>query len=54
VGQLGQPKVEYFRLTLVRHEDIGGLDVTLHDSLGVGCPQSSSNLNGEVKQQINL
>ena len=51
MGGLGQPEIEDLGLDAGGHEDVGRLDVSVDDAVGVGGIQRVRNLNREVQQQ---
>jgi len=50
--QLGQTKVEYLRLAVLRNKKIGRFDIAVDDSLRVCSVKRVSDLNRDVEQLI--
>ncbi len=50
--ELRQTEVENLRVPARGHEDVGRLDVAMHDALGVRRVESVGNLHGDVDQRI--
>jgi hypothetical protein len=51
---LGKPKIQDLGVAARRDEDVGGLQVTVNDSLGVSRVEGVGNLDGEFQQQFQL
>src|SRR5208337_4105601 len=49
-----QTKVQHLGLASLRDENIGGLDVPMHDALAVRGVERISDLNRQVEQRIDL
>ncbi len=49
-SELGQSEIENFGVLSLGHENIGGLDVAVDDSLRVGCIQGISDLDAGREQ----
>ena len=48
--QLRQAKIQDFRLSPFYEKDIRGLDVTVHDTLGVGRIEPVRDLNADLRE----
>ncbi len=46
-SQLGEPEVENLGVTALGYEEVGGLDVAMHNAMVVCSIQRVSNFNGE-------
>src|ERR1019366_5783340 len=53
-GDLRQPKIENLRLTSIRDEDVGRLDVAVGYAFGVRSVQGIGNLNAQVECRLDL
>ncbi len=53
-GDLSQSKIENFRLTSIRHEDIGGLDVPVDDALRMCGVECVRNLDTQLQNLFSL
>ena len=51
---LGQAEVEELRLAAPGHEDVGGLDVPVHDAAGVRGLEGVGDLDAEIEQGVEL
>ena len=49
-----QPEIQNLCLSSIRHEDIRGLDVAMHDALRVRGVQSVRDLNAQIEQSLDL
>ena len=50
--QLRQTKVQYFRLSAWGHEDVGGLDVAVHDAFRVRRTKRIDHLDGQLDKGV--
>jgi hypothetical protein len=51
---LRQPKVKDLSMATLGYEDVGGLNVSVHNALGVGRVESIGNLDGQRQQRFQL
>src|SRR5208282_525578 len=53
-GALGQSEIENLGLVAAGHENVGGFDVAVDDSLGVGGVESVGDLRAEIEQLLKV
>ena len=54
LGNQLESKIENLGLAARRDQDIGGLDVTVHDAAGVRCVQGVGHLDADIEQLLQL
>ena len=47
--ELGQPEIEHLDLAAIGDENVGWLDIAVHDAFGVGSLESAEDLNAEAE-----
>ena len=53
-AHLGQAKIQNFGVSALGDEDVGGLDVAMDNSLGVGGVESVGDFDADVQENLNI